>query len=263
LKDASSVSWTEGVEKMNATPVLPGCLTVDELSRYYAGDMSEERIEQIDRHLLECDFCYALAERVADTTREVLEHQLESPATATLAFLEKASRESLELTAVVDLQDRVQDWIRTGAEIAVRVVLPFAGKVTAFTVSGLEALVGPGSQFNLQEASVGAFLGVGDSATSALEGPILEIPGVGRRRARVVVDVTETTRVSIQLDNLPATIRTPLAAVQVKDDGRTYVKEMMRSESISGDPSLIDVTADFNLPIATREILVLLEPFTP
>ncbi len=247
---------------MNRTPVLPGCLSVDELSRYFAGNMIEDRIEQIDRHLLECAFCHALSERVANETQDLLEGGWDANPERPLAFLEPASRTAAELSGVPQALDRVHDWIRIGAEFAVRVVLPFADKATAFTVSGLEMLLGPTSQFDLREASVGSFLGVGDSNVSSLEGPVLEIPGEGRRRARVVVDVAEATRVSVQVDNVPATIRTPLAAVQIKDSGQTYVKEMTRAENGVGHPGMVDLTADFLLPAATKEVLVLLEPFT-
>jgi hypothetical protein len=76
------------------------------------------------------------------------------------------------------------------------------------------------------------------------------------------VDAAEVTCVSVQVDNVPATIRTPLTALQIKDGGQTYVKEMTRAENGAGNPNMVDLIADFHLPVSTREVLVLIEPFT-
>jgi hypothetical protein len=75
------------------------------------------------------------------------------------------------------------------------------------------------------------------------------------------VDIGVTTRVSVQVDHVPADMRPPLAAVHLKESGQTFVQEMELLESLTGDQSMVDLIADFELPLQTREVLVVIEPF--
>jgi hypothetical protein len=229
------------------------------MSRYILGELNNSRIEEIDHHLLECAFCSALSEQVADTTQEFFERDLEVAPSHALSFLTKAVAASLGTETLARLRERIERWIQIGPELMVNVRLPKPGGLAAFSVTGMADMLAPSSEFNLEMASVGVSRGLA-SADGGLDGPVLEIPGLGKRRARVVVDVTEsTTRISVQVDSVPSAIQAPLAAVQLKDTGQAFVQPMRHVESASGNPAISDLIADFNLPMATREVLVLIE----
>lgn len=245
---------------MSHAPVRPDCVSVAELSRYFLGELTNSRTEQIDRHLLECEFCSALSEQVADGAQEFFEQALKPAPRDALVFLREAVARSMEASGLANLRERTERWIQIGAELMVAVRLPKLGGLAAFTVAGMSDMLAPGSEFNLEMASVGVNRGL-ESAERGLDGPVLEIPGLGRRRARVVVEVTEReTRISVQVDSVPSAMPAPLAAVQLKDTGQAFVQPMRQVESASGNPAISDLIADFNLPIATREVLVLIEP---
>ena len=121
-------------------------------------------------------------------------------------------------------------------------------------------MLSPLSNFSLEQAYGPAFLGTtGPPAEGDLAGPILEIPGQGQRRARVVVDVGAVTRVSVQIDSVPAGMTPPLVALRLTEPSRVLMKEMARVPALSGDPALADLVAEFTVPEA-REVLVIVEP---
>jgi hypothetical protein len=247
---------------VNTPPVLPDCVGVGELSQYYAGMLVESRIEEIDRHLLVCEYCRALAEQVADTTQEVVEQDLAAPLPQ-FSFLPRAVESALGADVFANMQERIERWARIGAELIVRVQLPSPGEVAAFSFEGIADLLAPSSRFNLELASVAVMRGMRGVGQN-LAGPILEIPGWGQRRARVTVDFAEgATFISVQIDNVPAEIPAPLAAVQLKDTGQVFVQPMHHTESASGDPAISDLIADFELAVTTQDVLVLIEPLQP
>jgi hypothetical protein len=237
---------------------LASCITAQELAQYFAGALPEARIEQIDQHLLDCIFCFALSEKVADATQDLLEENLLAQELPALEFLEEANVAS-EVSGEADIRERIRQWIRIGSELAVGIRLPLHEGVAAFLTSGVKNLLAPSPAFTLSLATAGGTRGSG-LATDDLQGPILEVPGTREKRARVVVDLTEGTHVSVQIDALPASFAAPLAAIEMKESGETVIKEMTRVESLT-NAAHIDLIADFDVPPGVQEIIVLIEPF--
>lgn len=240
---------------MDETPrpfITPACVTLDDLVRYFTNAMDNQESAKVEGHLIECEHCRVFSDRVADIAQEIYERDLVRAGSFSLAFL----------TEIAGLHvERVKRWIHEGAELAVRVLLPQDGGPATFVVSGIDAMLSPSATFSPAEATVGAFLGdIGSAQSNALEGPVLEIPGVGERRARVVIDAGVTTRVSVQIDNVPRELAAPLAALSPVGIGDTQLKEMTKIEAISGEPDVVDLIADFEVTDAP-DVLVVVEPF--
>lgn len=251
---------------MDKTPGPPldsgSCVTLADLARYFTNALERSRVVEIENHLLECEYCRAFSDQVADIAQGEYEQDLASAATSGLDFLIEDPESYLGKDLIARLMPRIERWASRGAELTVRVLLPKLGEMASFVVSGMDAMLSPSSAFKPEQASVGAFLGtIESSGEGELEGPVLEIPGSGRKRARVVVDIGETTRVSVQIDNVPASITAPLVAIRPKAPGQTRIKEMTRVESISGDPRMIDLIVHFDLTEPVLDVLVVVEPF--
>lgn len=241
-------------------PVRPDCISPEDIALYFSGDAPPAKHLAIENHLLQCPYCNALAEQVADATQELYEQELaREPA---LAFLQDADLSVFGQGNRTAILERIGQWIRTGAELAAGLLLPVSRPIS-FVVSEMGAMLSPHSGFNLAEAHGAAFLGMrGTRGGNDLEGPILEIPGQGERRARVVVDIGAVTRVSVQIDNVPATMVPPLVALRLGTPPRVLMKEMAKLQTLSGDSSVMDMVAEFEVPEAVREVLVVVEPLT-
>lgn len=233
-------------------PVRPNCVSAEDIALYFAGDTSPEKELAIESHLLECEYCHALSEQVADTMQELYEKQFE------LQFLHDADLSPFRLSHRTGILKRIERWIRAGSEVAAGLLLPAAGPIS-FVISGMKTMLSPLSSFSLEEAHGATLLGTNGEGNE-LEGPILEIPGQGQRRARLVVDVGAVTRVSVQIDSVPAAMIPPLVALRLSDPPRVMMKEMGRVQSLSGDSSIVDLIAEFDVPEAVREVLVVVEP---
>jgi predicted anti-sigma-YlaC factor YlaD len=236
-------------------PVRPNCVSAEEIALYFAGEVPQEKHVAIENHLLECEYCCALSEQVADIAQELYERELN------LEFLTTTDLSAFGLSNKSAILERIERWIRTGAELAVGLLLPVKGPIS-FMTSGIKDMLSPLSGFSLEQARGATLLGASGTENGNLEGPILEIPGQGRRRARVVVDVGAVTHVSVQIDSVPAAMVPPLAAVRWNDPPQVLMKEMVRVQSLSGDPSLTDLIAEFDVPETVHEVLVVVEPLT-
>lgn len=236
-------------------PVRPNCVNVEDIALYFAGDAPPEKHLAIESHLLECEYCRALSEQVADMAQQLYEREL----MPVLDFLRTADLSPFALSNRAAILERIERWTRTGAEFAVGLLLPATGLIS-FMISGMKNMLSPLSSFSLEQAHGPAFLGTtGPPVEGNLEGPILEIPGQGQRRARVVVDIGAVTRVSVQIDSVPADMMPPLVALRLTEPPRVLMKEMTRVQNLSGDPAMMDLIAEFDVPEA-REVLVIVEP---
>jgi hypothetical protein len=230
---------------------------VGEMAEYVCGGVTRDRDTEISAHLKSCEPCSRRALDLLDLSLEWEEwvafgHRAVE-ASQPLAILKKADLSGLGADPQ-SLADRLTRWIKMGAELAVSVELPSLDSATRFTVSQLESILSASAQFVPRK--VAAFRG------QEIEGPILVIPGEGRRRARVVVEALESaTQVSVQLENVPAGTPLPLVAIERKDTGEVFVKEMaVVPSAVAGTGDTINLAVDFDLTGSSAEIFVVMEP---
>lgn len=222
------------------------CLTLRELSLYFAGGLDDDAMRRVDLHILDCPFCQALSERVASQAEALID--AESLAARPLAFLYKAASQNAA---------RIERWVQQGAGLAVGIRL--AEKGFEFIERGLEALTAANAPFRLAEAVPSNLRGDGPSLSR-----VLVIPADGNRNALVVVDPAQRT-IAVQIEDVPANAPLPLAALWIASDGtdagQAQVQEMRRLDSSSGDPALCDLLAEFTYPQdAQGDLTLVLEP---
>jgi len=233
-------------------PSGPECLTLKDLSLYYAGALDDLEVMRIEEHLIGCPDCLDLSERVAESTLEILETEWQ-PARG-LDFL----RNAVGAPFVAGLKARLRGWMAGGSDLAVQVGLPKLGEAAAtFAQPAIDLMLSVASPFQLAGATASSG-SRNAGAEGSLHGQILEIPGAGGKGARLFVD-SARQRLNVQIDNVPRDVRPPLAAMHSPGTGATEVIEMRAIESLSADPELVDLIAEFHYE-GVADVLVVVEP---
>src|SRR5215813_3701260 len=102
-------------------PVRPDCVSIEDIALYFSGETPRDKHLAIENHFMECEYCRALSEQVADTMQELYEQRL-SPAEE-LVFLHQADLSSFALPARSTILERIERWIHMGSELVTGLLL--------------------------------------------------------------------------------------------------------------------------------------------
>jgi len=229
-----------------------------ELLDYLNGSIDSPRAAVISTHIKDCLLCAGHSRRLLELS--IQWDQAWSTLSSTTSPGLVAALSGADLSPVEGspeaLSARLARWISKGSELAVTLALPDLHRVARYIVPQTGDLVTARSSFFPEQAMAGVTRS--SQGGEALEGPVLEIPGHGPLKARIVVEIEAAScSVSVQLDRYPAALVPPLAALVNQRSGDVQVRQMAIRRKREG---LVDLVADFQASPQAGELLILIEP---